>query len=109
MSKLHLPKNPTLNDTQQYVQEMLEERGFADQDVTKDCLLLTEEVGELFKTIRKSHASMSLDSNKQYDLNTAEELADVLIVLTSIANKLDINLEDAFRAKEEKNKQRTWQ
>jgi len=37
-----------------------------------------------------------------------EELADILIYLCSIANRLDIDLERAFRDKEEVNKQRTW-
>ena len=40
--------------------------------------------------------------------NVAEELADVFIYLCSLANMHNIDLEQAFRDKEEKNKQRTW-
>lgn len=70
--------------------------------------MLAEEVGELMKCIRKSHADMRIDQNKVYEMDTAGEIADILIVLTTIANKLDLDIEQAFRAKEEKNKLRDW-
>jgi len=38
----------------------------------------------------------------------AEEAADVLIILLGICNMLDIDLEKAFREKEEINKKRLW-
>jgi NTP pyrophosphatase (non-canonical NTP hydrolase) len=41
--------------------------------------------------------------------NVDEELADVLIYLCSLANRCGIDLEDAFRKKEEVNKNRQWQ
>ena len=37
-----------------------------------------------------------------------EEIADILIYLCSIANRFDIDIEQAFRRKEEHNKKRTW-
>ena len=37
-----------------------------------------------------------------------EELADVFIYLCSLANMHNIDLEEAFREKEEKNKSRVW-
>jgi hypothetical protein len=40
-------------DLQRYAAEMEEERGFAHRDVVSQCLLLGEEVGELFKAVRK--------------------------------------------------------
>lgn len=40
--------------------------------------------------------------------NVAEELADVFIYVCSLANMHGIDLEQAFRDKEEKNKLRTW-
>jgi NTP pyrophosphatase (non-canonical NTP hydrolase) len=107
-SKLHLKPNPTLNDIQAYVQQMAEERGFANQSPLQTYLLLTEEIGELAKCVRKSHASMAIDTQKQYELDAAGEIADIIIVLTCIANQLDVNMEQAFRDKEDKNKQRIW-
>ncbi len=109
MSKLHLKRDPTLADIQQYVRNMEVERGFADGHISQNCLFLVEEVGELIKSIRKSHLGLRNDSAKQYDENAADEIADILIFLAAIANRLNIDLETAFREKEEVNKQRTWQ
>lgn len=109
MSSLTLPKNPTLEDIQQYVKVMEAERGFADQGVLQPALLLVEEIGELMKCVRKSHAGMRVDTNKTYDFDAAGEIADIIIVLTSVANRLGVDMEQAFRDKEDKNKQRTWQ
>ena len=108
MSKLHLKANPTLADIQQYVRDMEEERGFANEGVVEQCLLLVEEVGELCKVIRKHHTTMGTDVNKKYDFDAAGEAADVIIMLCAIANRLDVDIETAFRDKEEVNKQRTW-
>ncbi|HWZ66145.1 MAG TPA: MazG nucleotide pyrophosphohydrolase domain-containing protein [Patescibacteria group bacterium] len=110
MSKLHLKDNPTLKDIQQYVAEMEIERGFTSVTVLETCLLLIEEMGELAKCVRKSsHTSMRVDSAKQYQENAAEEIADIILVLTSIANRLDVDLETALREKEEVNKLRVWE
>lgn len=109
MSKLHLKDNPTLKDIQQYVAEMEIERGFTNITILETYLLLIEEVGELAKCIRKSpHTSMCTDSTRQYQENAAEEIADVIIVLTAIANRMNVDLEAAFREKEEINKKRIW-
>lgn len=109
MSRLQLKENPTLGDIQDYVKEMVVERGFAKETPQDNCLLLIEELGELAKCIRKQHASMRIDSNKKYDFDIEGEIADIMIVLTCLSNQLQIDMEKAFRDKEEKNKQRTWQ
>ncbi len=101
-----LSRSPTLADYQNYVRELEQERGFAEQSVVDKCLLLGEEVGELFKAVRKRQG-LSVDIDSTFT-EAAGELADVLIYLCSIANRLDIDLEQAFRAKEEINKQRSW-
>ena len=108
MSKLHLPPNPTLGDYQQYMRDMVEERGFTNQTPLQTYLLLAEELGELAKCIRKSHGNMAIDASKTYDLDAAGEIADILIVFTTIANQLGIDMEQAFRDKEEQNKKRIW-
>ena len=38
----------------------------------------------------------------------ADELVDVLNYLLAIANRLDIDLEEAFRQKNARNQSRTW-
>lgn len=103
---LTLPTNPTLADLQTYVREMEIERGFDEQTILHKCLLLGEEIGELFKAIRKSDG-LKVDAASH--IGTAdEELADIVIYLCSIANRLDIDLETAFREKEAVNHTRQW-
>jgi NTP pyrophosphatase (non-canonical NTP hydrolase) len=102
----HLPPRPTLEDMQRYVDELEVERGFHDQDVVQKALLLGEEVGELFKAVRKSQG-ISIDPQSKVG-NVSEELADILIYLCAIANRFGIQLEEAFRRKEEINMRRSW-
>ncbi|WP_319499981.1 MazG nucleotide pyrophosphohydrolase domain-containing protein [uncultured Draconibacterium sp.] len=101
-----LKNNPTLKNFQQYVSELETERGFASQTVIDKCLLLGEEVGELFKAVRKTEGLL-IDSNSSFS-EIGDELTDIFIYLCAIANRKGIDLEEAFRSKEEKNKQRTW-
>lgn len=102
-----LKSNPTLADFQHYVSQLEVERGFADQPVVEKCLLLGEEVGELFKAVRKTQG-IAIDPNSKVG-ELGDELSDIFIYLCSIANRYDIDLERAFLAKEEKNKLRCWQ
>lgn len=106
MSKLVLPAAPVLADYQKYIADMVQERGFTDQSLAQDFLFLIEEMGELAKAARKT-AGLKLDIQAT-SKETAHEAADVFIIFLDICNKLDIDLEAAFRAKEEINKQRTW-
>jgi len=103
---LHLNPSPTLADIQQYVRKLEEERGFTEVTLQQNCLLLGEEIGELFKAIRKAE-KMHVDQ-KSVVGSVDEELADVLIFLSAIANRLNIDIEQALRDKEEVNKKRSW-
>jgi NTP pyrophosphatase (non-canonical NTP hydrolase) len=107
MSKLKLTQNPTLKDFQEYVQELELERGFEKQNVLEKSLLLGEEIGELFKAIRKMQA-ISIDKQNSKITTVEEELADIIIYVCAIANRYNIDLEKAFREKEEINKTRVW-
>jgi NTP pyrophosphatase (non-canonical NTP hydrolase) len=104
---LNLKENPTLRDFQLYVEELESERGFSEQSARDKCLLLGEELGELFKAVRKIDG-LSVDKNSNFS-NISDELADILIYILAIANRFEIDLEDAFRKKEEINKKRTWE
>ena len=97
---------PTLGDFQAYVTQLERERGFSNQTALEKCLLLGEEIGELFKSVRKA-TKMGIDQTASV-APVADELADVLIYLCSIANRLGVSLESAFRAKEEQNHRRRW-
>lgn len=104
---LVLPEKPTLADFQNYIKEMEVIRGFTGLTILQTCLMLGEEVGELFKGVRKTEGMKVDDENSKFGL-VPEELADCLIFLLSIANKYGIDVEKAFREKEEINKKRTW-
>lgn len=82
------------------------ERGFDHQDVVQKCLLLGEEVGELFKAVRKAQG-IAIDPGSKFG-SVGEELADALIYLCAIANRFGLDLEQEFRRKEEANHRRTW-
>jgi len=106
MNDLELKENPTLIDFQEYVKNLEIQRGFDDQNAIEKCLLLGEEMGELFKAIRKAiKLKMDINSNTG---SVSEEIADILIYLCSIANRFEIDIEQAFREKEEINKKRKW-
>lgn len=106
-NKLKLKENPTLADLQEYVAKMKTARGFNTTDKPYECMLFAEECGELIFAIRKNMSQGSIGSGS-IPGNVKLELADVLIYLCSLANMHGISLEDAFRKKEEINKQRTW-
>ena len=105
-SKLKLKKKPTLKDFQAYIATMARERGFENETIPEMFMLLMEECGEMAKAARKS-AKIHTDKNsEQFHLD--HEVADVFIYLLDICNHFDIDLEQAFRDKEEINKKRTW-
>lgn len=106
MSELQLKPDPTLGDFQDYVKKLEDERGFTQQNAIEKCLLLGEEMGELFKAVRKT---MKLKTDINANIGSIdEEIADIMIYLCSIANRFDIDIEQAFRKKEEHNNKRNW-
>lgn len=105
-----LTKNYTLDEIQQYIKDVIELRGFSNQPIEQQLLLLVEEVGELAKSIRKEKTSMSIDKMKIKNYDSIEsEVADVFIVLTSICNNLGINMFEAIKEKEAENINRKWE
>lgn len=104
-----LTEKNSLREVQNYVNQINEIRGFNSQEITKTMLLLTEEIGELAKAIRKEATDMSIDINKQYNYDTIEsEVSDVFYVLSCVCNKLDIDIFSALKSKEIKNIYRTY-
>ena len=105
----NLKNDNTLMQVQKYIKNVITLRGFSEQNIEKTMLLLTEEIGELAKAIRKEKTSMSIDRTKIGNYDTIEsEAADVFIVLCTICNKLDIDLFSALKEKEKENIKRKW-
>jgi NTP pyrophosphatase (non-canonical NTP hydrolase) len=103
---LILKEKPTFSDFQNYVTKLEKERGFLEDTILQKCLLLGEELGELFRAVRKQEG-IKIDPNSEYG-KIGEELVDMIIYICAIANRFNINLEKAFREKEEINKKRQW-
>lgn len=102
-----LKDNPTLGDLQKYVAAVCEERGWTKDAPAEKFALLIEEVGELAKAIRK-RAGLYEEQARQREVALEEEFADVLSYLLDLANAYHVDLEGAFRAKEEINQTRKW-
>jgi NTP pyrophosphatase (non-canonical NTP hydrolase) len=96
----------SLDKLQNYVRLCEAERGFAGQSGLEKCLLLGEEVGELFRAVRRTTGLPTDPESARSEVS--EELADILNYLLSIANRFDVNLESAFREKEHRNARRAW-
>lgn len=105
----NLKVDNTLAQVQEYVKKVINLRGFSGQNIEKTMLLLTEEVGELAKAIRKDKTEVAIDESKINNYDTIEsEVADVFIVLCCICNQLNIDLFSAVKTKEEENIKRNW-
>ncbi|HCZ28561.1 TPA: hypothetical protein DHU97_02350 [Candidatus Saccharibacteria bacterium] len=64
-------------------------------------LLLTEEIGELARAIRKT---TNLKRDEGYgDISLMDELADVQLYLVHLANGLNVSLAESVSQKERKN------
>ena len=103
-----LPTHPTLPVLQQYMDEICKERGWNKDNYAEKFLLFTEEVGELAKAIRKNQG-LYQEKAKQKHLGLEEEFADVLSYLLDLANYFQVDLETAFREKEQLNATRIWE
>lgn len=105
----NLKETNSLREVQKYVNDINEIRGFNSQEITKTMLLLTEEIGELAKAIRKDATDIAIDVDKKYSYDTIEgEVSDVFYVLSCICNKLNIDIFDCLKEKEKKNISRVW-
>lgn len=99
----HLPS------IQQYVADVCKQRGWDAANNLETFLLFTEEVGELAKAIRKQHALFAKKGSEEESTQAlAEEFADVFSYLLDLANRYNIDLYEAFCAKEEVNEGREW-
>lgn len=111
---IELPEDAPMREYQRYVHALEKMHGWLDVDLVHNCFLMGEEVGELFKAIRKllklyDQAGAAPSEEEERRAHVAEEIVDVLNYLIAIANRLDIDLEEAFRKKNAENQRRSWQ
>jgi NTP pyrophosphatase (non-canonical NTP hydrolase) len=101
-----LSQGASLPQIQSYVADMEVERHLDKQDLPSQCLKLGEEVGELYRAVRKLQGHPQDPDGRTADIG--DEAVDTLILLMSIVNRCGISLEDAFRTKEARNETRIW-
>ena len=105
----NLKANNSISEIQEYIKKIDEIRGFSDQSIEQAMLMLTEEIGELAKSVRKDKTTMTIDNNKIKNYDSIEsEVADVVIILCAICNKLIIDLFSSLKDKEKENIERNW-
>jgi len=102
----NMPATLTLKEVQQFIEATCKERGWDKRPVADKMLLMTEEVGEVAKALRKE-LQMGAEKPENTD-HLGEELVDVLNYVADLATTFDIDLELAFRNKWAKNATRTW-
>lgn len=95
-----------LRKLQSYVKRAGQERGFSGETAQDSFMLLIEEMGEVAKAMRPLHGIKVANDSTVAELS--HELADVQLLLLSLANKLEIDLTEAVIQKENKNRTRTW-
>ena len=85
----------TLNDLQNEVENWIKTYGVRYFSELTNMACLTEEVGELARIMARTYGDQSFKVGEKSDL--ADEIADVLWVLTCIANQTGVNLDQAMR------------
>lgn len=84
----------TLNELQATVDNWIKTYGVRYFSELTNMACLTEEVGELAKIMARTYGDQSFKAGENHDLG--DEIADVLWVLTCIANQTGVDLEKAI-------------
>ena len=99
----------SLNQLQLTVHEWINSIGVRYYNELTNTALLTEEVGEVARLMARLYGEQSFKTPEQAATakeDLADEMADVLFVLTCLANQTGINLTDAMTKNMEKKTRR---
>ncbi len=97
-----------ISELQRYVKEFSTAKGFDHNTIETRALYLMTEVGELSKEVIHLHFRKDPDQVQEIKERLGLEMFDVVWNVVDLANKLGINLEEAFNQKIEINKHRKW-
>ncbi|WP_436841387.1 nucleotide pyrophosphohydrolase [Tunicatimonas pelagia] len=98
-------KDITLAEVQQQVDEWINTTGVRYFSELTNMAILTEEVGEVARLMSRKYGEQSFKKSDE-GKELADELADVLWVLTCIANQTGVNLTEVFQKNMAKKTQR---
>ncbi len=90
----------TLQELQNEVDSWIKRYGVRYFSELTNMACLTEEVGEMARIMARTYGDQSFKKGENHDLS--DEIADVLWVLTCIANQTGVNLEEAMKKNFEK-------
>ena len=97
-----------IRDLQQCVDEWIKSYGVRYFSELTNMAILTEEVGELARVMARRYGDQSFKAGEKDNLE--DEMADILWVLTCLANQTGVDLEQAmernFRKKTERDSER---
>ncbi|HLQ29444.1 MAG TPA: nucleotide pyrophosphohydrolase [Ktedonobacteraceae bacterium] len=86
----------TLRDVQQEIDTLIKEEWQSNYWMPLSSLArLTEEVGELAREINHTYGEKPKKASEEQG-NIATEMGDILFILASLANSIDVDLEAAF-------------
>ena len=102
-----LSKESSVKDLQKYIKDMIETRGFKNS-LLERMVLLTEEIGELAKEVRKTDNNFTVDINKEYNSSLENEITDVFICLMGMCELIDMDIVEGLKNKEKINFRRIW-
>ncbi|REE69545.1 NTP pyrophosphatase (non-canonical NTP hydrolase) [Paenibacillus taihuensis] len=91
-------------ELQHYVREFSKAKDFDKSTIEQRMLYLMTEVGELSKEV----LSVSFHPDRERSENLGHEMFDVVWNLMDLANKLGVDLNEAFEAKMAINDKRSW-
>ena len=102
-----LSKKSSVEELQKYIKDMIETRGFKNS-LLERMVLLTEEIGDLAKEVRKTDNNLAIDINKEYNSNLENEITDVFICLMGMCELIDMDIVEGLKKKEKINFERIW-
>ncbi len=93
--------SPTLKEVQETVDQWIKTIGVRYFSELTNTAILMEEVGELARLMARKYGDQSFKDNEK-NLDLGDEMADVLWVLTCLANQTGVDLSEAFKKNMEK-------
>ena len=95
----------TVAELQKTVDDWIKEHGVRYFNELTNTAILMEEVGELARIMSRKYGEQSFKAGEDAS-SLADEMADVLFVLTCIANQTGVDLTDALKKNLEKKSNR---
>lgn len=97
--------SPTLREVQEEVDNWIKTFGVRYFNELTNTAILMEEVGELARIMARKYGEQS-SKKEDKPMDLADEMADVLWVLTCLANQTGVDLTEAFKRNMEKKSNR---